>query len=153
MPKTKPPKTDSDVKYQPADCVCLGLRRAARTVTRLYDDALRPCGLRATQFSLLAVLFANGRAPFSDLAAMLALEQTTLSRNLQLLERRKLVQIVPGDDRRTRDVLLTSAGKTLYERAMLLWSKAQSHATNTLGHDRWKRMRTQLNRLIHDLPG
>lgn len=141
----------SDVGLQPADCVCLGLRRAARTVTRYYDEALRSCNLKATQFSLMAVLFSRGRTPFSALMARLATDQTTLTRNLKPLERRGLIRVTPGADRRTREIQLTTAGKSLYRRGVVLWRKAQKHASGVIGDQKWRRMRTQLDRLIDDL--
>ena len=137
--------------FQPRDCVCLGLRRATRTVTRYYDDALRPCNLKATQFSVIAMLFNRGRVSFSDLASELATDQTTLTRNLQRLEKRGLIQIMPGADRRTRDIQLTGAGKSLYGRAEGLWQEAQEHATSALGAEKWRRMQANLDRLTADL--
>jgi DNA-binding MarR family transcriptional regulator len=141
----------SELKLRPGDCVCLGLRRAARTVTRLYDDALRPSKLKATQFSLLALLFNGGRTPFSELTARLATDQTTLTRNLRPLERRGLIRVTPGDDRRTRDIQLTSAGKNLYKRADVQWRSAQKQAIGVIGNEDWKAIQVQLDRLLGDL--
>ncbi len=149
-----PAKTQSksgEIELQAADCVCLGLRRAARTVTRYYDDALRSCNLKATQFSLLAVMFRRGRTPFSELVDRLATDQTTLTRNLKPLERRGLIRVTPGADRRTRDIQLTNAGKRLYQRADILWSKAQKHVTSVIGEQKWKRIRAELDSLVRYL--
>ena len=149
--KTQAKRSKADL--QAADCVCLGLRRAARTVTRYYDSALRSCNLKATQFSLLAVLFARGRTPFSELVDRLATDQTTLTRNLKPLERRGLIRVTPGADRRTRDIDLTNAGKKLYQRANTLWREAQKHATSVIGEAKWKRMQAQLESLTANLAG
>lgn len=149
---TKTESRNAELALQAGDCICLGLRRAARTVTRYYDEALRSCNLKATQFSLLAVLFNGGRTPFSELMARLSTDQTTLTRNLKPLERRGLIRVTPGADRRTREILLTKAGKNLFRRADISWRKAQEHATSLIGADKWKGIQAQLDRLISDLP-
>ena len=68
-------------------CVCNALRMATRAITQLYDDALRPSGLRASQFSVLATIAGRGEANLKQLEELLAIDQTTLTRNLSLLER------------------------------------------------------------------
>lgn len=148
----KKAKESSASTLKPGDCVCLGLRRAARTVTRFYDEALRSCNLKATQFSLLAVLSRRGRTAFAELMERLATDQSTLTRNLKPLERRGLIKVMPGADRRTREIELTSSGRDLYERADLLWKQAQRRATSVIGADKWKRMQEELDRLITGLP-
>src|SRR5688572_31775668 len=79
-------------------CTCFNLRKAARAVTQLYDDILRPSGLRATQFSLLMLIRGAGRLQLTELAEAAVMDRTTLKRNLALLEREGLVRIEPGDD-------------------------------------------------------
>ncbi len=78
------------------------MRRATRAITQLYDDALAPSGLRATQFGLLHMLARHETMTISSLAAKLLLDRTALSRNLDPLAERGLVEIVPGSDLRTR---------------------------------------------------
>src|ERR1051325_10331490 len=93
-------------------CACAGLRRAARAVTRLYDEALRPSGLRVTQFSLMQVLGrARGTLTQGTLGDLLALDSTTLSRTLRPLERRGWIRTVPGPDRRGRRPGPTQPGR------------------------------------------
>jgi predicted transcriptional regulator len=81
---------------------------AARAVTRTYDRALRPSGLRSTQFSILVAASVAGGIPLHRLAKILGLERTTLTRNLAAIEREGLIQIASVDGR-TRNVILSPA--------------------------------------------
>jgi DNA-binding MarR family transcriptional regulator len=108
------------------ECVCRRLRGAARAVTRLYDDALRPTGLRVTQFTLLVAAELRGGALISELADKLALERTSLTRELKLLEERGLVSVTPGEDRRARIVKLTEKGQRALAAAYPRWREAQN---------------------------
>ena len=76
-------------------CVCSTLRMVSRAVTQLYDDVLRPSGLRVTQFSILATIARLGEANLRQLEDMLAIDQTTLTRSLNLLERDGVIERVP----------------------------------------------------------
>jgi len=107
-------------------CVCAALRRASRAVTQHYELAFRGSGLRATQFTLLAVLTQTGPLPLSALANQAGMERTTLTRNLQLLEAKKWVRVQASDsDQRVRRVELTGAGRAAAARGMSAWRKAQ----------------------------
>lgn len=115
------------------DCTCFNLRKAARAVTQLYDEFLRPVNLRATQFSLLAVMAQAGTLSISQLADVAVMDRTTLKRNLELLERDGLVRIRPGADARVREVSLTPAARKRLAAAIPLWERAQAHITGQLG--------------------
>ena len=107
-------------------CVCAGLRRASRAVTQHYERAFRGSGLRATQFTLLAVLTQTGPLPLSALANQAGMERTTLTRNLQLLEAKKWVRVQATDsDQRVRRVELTRAGRAAAAKGLPAWRKAQ----------------------------
>ncbi|WP_246692789.1 MULTISPECIES: MarR family winged helix-turn-helix transcriptional regulator [unclassified Methylobacterium] len=107
-------------------CTCSALRRATRAVTTIYDEALRPCGLRVTQFAILRLLDRLGPSPVTRLAAEAALERTTMGRNLDPLERRGLVRIEAGEaDARARVVSLTDAGRAALAAAIPHWRVAQ----------------------------
>ena len=116
-----------------AQCLCLASRRAARTITRGFDRHLRPHGLRATQFSLLAVLELGGQRSIGDLADTLGADRTTLTRNLALIEEQGLIRIRPGEDPRARIVAITSKGKSLLTRAFPAWREAQSALGAAIG--------------------
>lgn len=121
---------------------------AARAITRTYDAALRPSGLRSTQFTILVAASMAGGIPLSRLAAMLGLERTTLTRNLTAIEREGLVRIA-GVNGRTRNVLLTSRGATRLDQALPLWDRAQQELRKRLGEKEWSAMNHSLTRLAN----
>lgn len=116
-----------------AACACGRLRRATRALTRLYDDLMLPAGLRVTQFSLLRTLAREQTHRMSDLADILLIERTALSRTLDPLVERGLVAIAPGRDARTREVSLTRAGEKAIRAAEPQWALAQQQVAATLG--------------------
>ena len=107
------------------DCLCLAARREARAITRVYEEKLRPHGLRATQFSVLAALALKGPTPISELAEFLALERTTLTRSAALLVRNGWLAPARSDDARERPLKLTAAGRRKLEGAFPAWQEAQ----------------------------
>lgn len=129
-----------------ATCACFNIRKAARVVTQLYDDLLRPTGLRTTQFTLLALLRGRGPMSINGLAEAAVTDRTTLTRNLALLQERGLVRIQPGEDARVRVVDLTVAGDKALSAAFPLWQRAQTLVAERMGQDR-------LARLLSDLSG
>ena len=114
---------------------CMGrrIRRVARAVTAHYDRALKPVGLKGTQFTLLTGLFLMQDAPLTQLAEQLGLDRTTLSRNLQPLERDGLVKSANSEDRRKRQLVLTERGRQILADAMPYWREAQAEVRKKLG--------------------
>ena len=92
-------------------CTCFNVRRASRAVTQFYDDIMAPSGIKATQFTMLGAVALMGPASVTRLAAHLALDRTTLTRNLKVLADQGLVSIAAGDDKRERVVSLTEQGR------------------------------------------
>lgn len=121
---------------KPRPCTCLRLRRASRAITQLYDDALAPAGLRATQFALLRTLERDGTLTISSLAQALLLDRTALSRNLEPLAAQGLVGVATGSDARVREVALTEAGRAALSEAAPLWNDAQERVARRVGRDR-----------------
>ena len=119
----------------PAKCACTRVRRAARSLTDLYDEALRPLGLKITQFSLLRTLARIGPVNISSLAAEMALDRSTLGRNLAVLARQRLVGLSEGDDSRERTVALTTKAHRLLAKAVPRWNQAQARVNHILGKD------------------
>jgi DNA-binding MarR family transcriptional regulator len=118
----------------PEICNCAALRQAARRVTKLYDDALVPVGLGVNQYSILARLNRVGPSTIQDLARLLVMDRSTLGHLLRPLERRGLVSLdVSDQDRRSRTVALTRAGKVLVGEARPLWAGAQRRFEGTFG--------------------
>jgi DNA-binding MarR family transcriptional regulator len=116
-------------------CHCLAARRAARAITRLYEQKLRPHGLRATQFSILAALALKGPTLVSKLAELLGLERTTLTRSAALLEGYGWITIGPSEDARKHHLRLTRAGRRKLEGAFPAWKEAQELAGRRLERD------------------
>jgi DNA-binding MarR family transcriptional regulator len=113
-----------------ADCACRRLRQTARAVTQRYDETLRPAGLRITQFTLLVAVALTEPVRITRLADTLALDRTTLARDLKPLTDRGLVEVAAGDDRRTRVVRLTGEGRAAIGRAYPLWQRAQAQVVD-----------------------
>jgi DNA-binding MarR family transcriptional regulator len=115
-------------------CLCLASRRAARAITRLFERHLRPHGIRATQFTALVVLSMRGAVTIGELAKVIGVERTTLSRNLTRLEAQGWVRIASdADDARARIVSITRKGRTILAAALPAWRNAQSAAVATIG--------------------
>lgn len=121
-------------------CACFNLRKAARAVTQLYDEALRPADLRVTQFALLTATRLLGSAPMTRLAERMGMDRTTLTRNLRPLERQGLIRVRPGKDGRVREVVLTGRGQEALDRAVPLWERVQARVVRGLGGPRWRRL-------------
>lgn len=130
------------------DCACFNLRKAARAVTQLYDKALRPTGLRTTQFTLLVGISMLGAVRVTRLAEIGVMDRTTLTRNLKPLERRGLIQITPGNDHRTRVVTITDEGQKALEQALPLWKKVQADVVKRLSQERWNSLRADLGEVV-----
>jgi DNA-binding MarR family transcriptional regulator len=125
-------------------CLCATARAASRELTRRYDAALRPAGLRTTQLSLLSRLEDDGPLPVARLAARLGLDRTSLTRELQVLAGRGLIAVDPAPDRRTRNVSLTPAGEAVLTAAWPYWERAQAAAFAGLGDERTARLLADL---------
>jgi DNA-binding MarR family transcriptional regulator len=105
-------------------CLCLHVQRAARVLARRFDEALRPVGLTNGQFSLIMSLNRPDPASIASVAALLAMDRTTLTAALKPLERRALVRVAADpSDRRSRRLSLTPKGKTLLARAVPIWEQ------------------------------
>lgn len=125
-----------------ADCACIRTRRASRTVSRAYDEALRPVGIKATQFILLIAVEQQHHRSTQELADRLGMERTTLVRNMQLLERDGLVETQLGAKR--RQAFLTERGRTMLHDALPLWREAQDQVVAALGADTWRTAKSNL---------
>ncbi len=104
------------------NCTCFNLRKASRAVTQLFDEALKPAGLYATQFTLLAAISFRKDATITELSKALIMDRTTLTRNLNPLQKNGWVEVTPGADKRTRTLSLTRSGKKLLKDAMTYWN-------------------------------
>src|SRR5216683_168178 len=130
-------------------CVCNTLRMVTRVVTQLYDDALRPGGLRITQFSILASIARAGAANLRQLGDTLAIDQTTLTRSLKLLERDGVIERVPHPDGRIKAMRLTPKGRRVLAVARPLWAQAQATVLREWGAPAWADARRRLAHLLY----
>jgi DNA-binding MarR family transcriptional regulator len=116
-------------------CIALRLRLLSRVVTNLYDDALRPLGLKVSQLNLLVVTAKLGLAQPVKVCDLLQLDTSTLSRNVERMRAKGWLEVVPGEDARTQPFRLAAQGKRLLERAVPAWEQAQQQAGELLGED------------------
>ena len=116
-------------------CIALRLRLLNRGVTNLYDDALRPLGLKVSQLNLLVVTAKLGLAQPAKVCDLLQLDPSTLSRNVERMRAKGWLEVVPGKDARTQPFRLITQGKKLLERAVPAWEEAQGKATALLGDE------------------
>ena len=130
-------------------CLCLHVQRAARALARRFDDALRPLGLTNGQFSLMMSLNRPDPAGMASVAALLAMDRTTLTAALKPLERRGLVKIAPDPkDGRGRLLTLTPAGLRLLAKALPVWEQNHAELEATLPGRSAERLRKDLGALL-----
>lgn len=117
-------------------CLCANLRMATRAITRRYDRALAPWGIRTTQFSILARLVLDGPDTVTHLAGRLVLDRTALGRELQTLARHDLIRLETGEDRRERRAFATDEGAARYRAAHAAHASVQRELQEELGGER-----------------
>jgi DNA-binding MarR family transcriptional regulator len=116
----------------PLPCMCASLRRASRALTQLYEEALRPTGLRVTQFTVLQTLSLAGEVTQRELGQILAMDSTTLTRTLTIMGRHGWIAKRRGEDRREWRMRLSKAGETQFKKALPHWEKAQKQLRRQL---------------------
>lgn len=121
----------------------------ARAATQLYDDVLRPSGLRVTQLGILGTIARRGEASVKQLEDVLAVDQTTLTRGLGLLERDRLIERAPHPDGRIKAMRLTPKGRRTLDVARPLWARAQDEVLRELGAKAWDDAQRRLTRVFH----
>ncbi len=115
------------------NCSCAGLRRTMRLVTSLFDQAFAPIGLRCTQMTVLMAAALHGPTSIRNLADIVVLDASSLSRALDPLERDGLIVREVGGSRRTREIRITEAGMAKLEEAAPLWAEAQKVFISVIG--------------------
>src|SRR5262249_23600512 len=117
------------------DCIAVRMRMLNRVITNLYDDALRPLGVKVSQMNILVATAKLGLARPAQVCEVLQLDASTLSRNVERMRARDWLEVVPGDDARAQPFRLTPAGKKLLERTIPVWEIAQRRAIEFLGQE------------------
>jgi DNA-binding MarR family transcriptional regulator len=126
-------------------CLCLHVQRAARALARRFDAALRPAGLTNGQFSLLMALNRPQPPTIGSVAALLAMDRTTLTAILKPLARRALLAVLPDpNDRRNRRLVLTDAGRAALRAALPFWTAEHAALDRLLGAGASDRLRAAL---------
>jgi len=142
-------KLDKDLLIEAARvCACFHFRKASRAVTQLFDTILQPGGVRSTQFVILVAVYAEGKPRLPELARMLNVDRSTLTRNLQPLAREGLLRLTERRGQRASTVQLTRKGERTLAMALPLWEKAQTRFVDQLGGGRWQTMLRDLNRVV-----
>jgi len=145
-PAPDPAKPDPPLDDIARACVALHVRMTARAVTRAYDEAMRPAGLKITQFVLLSALSTGAWRSVTELADRFALERTSLTRNLQLLVTAGLIEPVACKGRASI-YAVTGKGRAAIEAAIPHWQKAQERIEGGLGAENWIELRDRLKAL------
>lgn len=128
-------------------CTCALIRRSARRITQIYDAALQETGLRITQYSILANVDDRKDLSITDLAKLLVMDRTTLTRNLRPLQRDGLVQLDDGPDRRSKALHLTSKGRKALAQARPLWEAIEATVRGIVADDELTQLRSLLKRV------
>lgn len=137
---TQPPNTASaliaDIAHTTsAACLATRVRQLSRIITRVYDDAMRPLGITASQFTLLTQLAQQDGITAVEIGMTLDIEKSTLSRNLKRLLALGLIIMDPPAGRRGRGLHLTPSGQAVLKDAYPVWQEAQKRATTVMGPD------------------
>ena len=123
------------VDFIAQECLAVRLRLINRAVSRIYDRALRPLGLRVSQMNILVAITQLEQPRHQDICRILSLERSTLSRDIERMRANGWLASTTGEDARTSLLQLTPAGKKLLEKAIPAWEEAQHQAAALLGED------------------
>jgi DNA-binding MarR family transcriptional regulator len=138
---------DSKPINGPSKCVCVNLRRASRTITKIYDKALEPSKLKVTQFSVLVTIMNCGPINVSNLSRLLNLDRTTLVRNLKSSELACYIEDVAGSDPRERLLAISASGRLAVEEALPCWRAVQKQVRSELGPENLEQLAVLLTGL------
>jgi DNA-binding MarR family transcriptional regulator len=138
--------------FMPAlPCMCASLRRASRLVSQLYEDAMRPLGMRATQFTILQSLVLAEEVTQGQLGQMLGMDSTTLTRTLTIMSREGWIAKRRGEDRREWRMRLSKKGEAQFKIALPHWQKVQDKLRGQLGNRLSDNLMTLTNEVTKSL--
>lgn len=121
------------------DCACKNLRMTSRVITQYFDKALQPIGLRATQLALLADISSRESSTIGQLADILLMDQTTVTRNVEILKKNGFIDAKTGDDDlRKRCITITESGTSMLIEALPLWENAQLRIEQGIGKEKYR---------------
>jgi len=128
-------KATASVEQIASSCIAGRVRLLSRVITNLYDDALRPFGVKLSQGNVLAVTARLGVARPAQVCDILELDPSTLSRTVDRMAANGWLEVVPDEDGRSQPFRLTAEGRRLMERTLPAWEQAQAAAKKLLGDD------------------
>lgn len=134
-------------------CIATRVRQLSRIVTRVYDDAMRPLGITASQYTLLTQLASRDGITAVEIGGDLDIEKSTLSRNLKRMLALNLITMDPPAGRRGRGLHLTPKGSAVIREAYPVWLSAQQKAVSFMGPETRATLDgllTQADRLVAD---
>jgi DNA-binding MarR family transcriptional regulator len=140
----------TDPLDKPLGCTCFKLRKLTRAMSRLYDQHMATVGLKTTQYSVLANA-ARAALPVAELAEILGVERTTLTRNLKPLQDAGWIELKAGADSRQRIVTITEAGRAMLKLAYVAWRRAQTEFETLIGRDAVRALHQQLETTMTQL--
>ncbi|NPV91925.1 MAG: winged helix-turn-helix transcriptional regulator [Firmicutes bacterium] len=129
-------------------CICFNLRKTARLLSQIYDQALKPTGLKVTQLSLLISIAGQDGVTIGKLARPMGMDRTTLSRNARLLAKKGLISIGEGEDRREQVLNLTEKGAEILKEAIPIWEGVQRTLSEVMGEKRLDDLLFDLRELV-----
>jgi DNA-binding MarR family transcriptional regulator len=126
-------KTKTLIDTIAGECIAVRMRMLNRVVTNIYDDALRPLGVKVSQMNILVAAGRMGTARPAEVCERLHLDVSTLSRNVERMKARGWLEVIPDEDGRAQPFRLTAQGRKLLEKTAPAWKKAQQQAKEILG--------------------
>jgi DNA-binding MarR family transcriptional regulator len=117
------------------DCIAVRVRLINRVVTGMYDEALRPLGVKVSQMNILVAVSLFGPSRPADICRVLRLDPSTLSRNVERMKKNGWVETVPGEDARSHVLTVQPEGTRILEKASHAWAEAQERVTAILGEE------------------
>jgi len=137
--------TNNEMDSLLGDCYLHRIRMLSRTITRVYDDALKPLELKVTQMNLLGVVTKLGPISPGELCQKLQMDKSTICRNVERLIKYGWIKHVPGEDNRSHQLKITDKGREIVKKASKLWKQAQATTQKILGKDASKAIMTAGN--------
>ncbi|MFC1557320.1 MarR family winged helix-turn-helix transcriptional regulator [candidate division KSB1 bacterium] len=131
---------DTELREFDVPCTWFNIRKASRAITQYFDHTLQPTGLRITQLNILYLIKVSGPVMLTQIANMLVVDRTTLTRNLRLLEQNGYITSTKAADKRKRLFDLTELGEKKIDEALPLWKEANSYFVRGLGIENWNSM-------------
>jgi len=140
--------TTSEVDDLLQACVCVNLRTGARTATQLYNNLLKPTGLKVTQYYMLVTILRAKEITISHLGEAMLLDQTTITRNINRLKESDYVDITRSSaDSRIKIITITNTGLTKLEEATPIWLQIQDKIENDIGKEEYRTFLKTLGKL------